>query len=196
MQRYRLQLAACAAALAVAGTAAAQQTTQPRPMSEGLTSSAYVGGSVGRSDYDVSCIGPFACDGEGTGFKVFTGTRFNNVLGAELSYLHLGDVELGGGEDSRAHGINASLIAGVPLTQSISVNGKLGTTYGWTRIGGPGALGGGKRDDFGLSYGAGLNFNITRQVDVRVDWDRHRFEFTRGNEDVDLLSVGLQYRFQ
>lgn len=195
MKAYALKLAACAAALALAGTAAAQ-TTRTGTMSEGLMSSAYVGGTVGRSDYDVRCIGPFACDGEGTGFKLFTGTRFNNMLGAELSYLHLGDVELGGGDDSRAHGINLSLIAGAPLTQSISVNGKLGTTYGWTRIGGPGATGGGERDDFGLSYGAGLNFNITRQVDVRVDWDRHRFEFTRGNNDVDLLSIGLQYRFQ
>lgn len=195
MKGYVFKLAACAAALAVSSTAAAQGA-RTGTISESLMSSAYVGGTVGRSDYDVSCIGPFACDREATGFKLFTGTRFNNVLGAELSYLHLGDVELGGGEDSRAHGINASLIAGVPLTQSISVNGKLGTTYGWTRIGGPGATGGGKRDDFGLSYGAGLNFNITRQVDVRVDWDRHRFEFTRGNEDVDLLSVGLQYRFQ
>ena len=195
MKGYVLTVAACAAALAVSSTASAQNT-RTGTMSESLMSSAYVGGSVGRSDYDVSCIGPFACDAKGTGFKVYTGTRFNNVLGAELSYLHLGDVELGGGADSRAHGINASLVAGVPLTQSISVNGRLGTTYGWTRIGGPGATGGGERDDFGLSYGAGLNFNITRQVDVRLDWDRHRFEFTRGNEDVDLVSVGVQYRFQ
>lgn len=195
MKGYAIKVAACAAALAVSSTASAQ-STRTGTISDSLMSSAYVGGSVGRSDYDVSCIGPFACDGESTGFKLFTGTKFNNVLGAELSYLHLGDAELGGGGDSRAHGINASLIAGVPLTQSISVNGKLGTTYGWTRIGGPGATGGGERDDFGLSYGAGLNFNITRQVDVRVDWDRHRFEFTRGNDNVDLLSVGLQYRFQ
>lgn len=195
MKGFAYKAAFCAAALASSGASLAQ-TSQPVPMSQSVMNSAYVGGSVGRSDYDVSCIGPFACDRDSTGFKVFAGSQLNNVLGVELSYLHLGDVDLGGGDDSRAHGINASLIAGVPVSQSVRLNGKVGTTYGWTRIGGPGALGGGKRDDFGLSYGAGLNFTITRQVDVRLDWDRHRFDFTRGKENVDLVSVGVQYRFQ
>jgi opacity protein-like surface antigen len=165
-------------------------------MSSTLGTSAYVGGSVGRSDYDVSCIGGQACDRNGMGLKLFAGARINEMFGAELSYIHLGDVELGGGGDSRAHGVNASLVAGFPVSQSFSVNGKVGGTYGWTRVGGAAAFGGGRSDGLGLSYGLGLDYRLTPNVGVRLDWDRHRFDFTRGNENVDLLSIGVQYRFQ
>lgn len=194
MKRSALTLTMCAAALAMSAAAAAQ--TRTGSMSQTLTSSAYAGAGLGRSDYDVACVGSAACDTKGWGGKVFVGTKFNEFLGAELSYLHLGDVELGGGGDSRAHGVNASLVAGFPVSQSFSANAKLGTTYGYTRVGGPPAVGGGKRDDFGLSYGLGLAYSVTRNVDVRADWDRHRLEFTRGDENVDLLSVGVQFKFQ
>ena len=185
---------ACAAVLAVSTGAFAQ--TRTGTMSQSLTTSGYVGASLGRSDYDVACVGFASCERKAMGGKIFAGAKLNEIFGAEVSYVHMGNVELGGGGDSRAHGINASLIAGFPVSQTFSVNAKVGTTYGWTRIGGPAAFGGGKRDDFGLSYGAGLVYSISRNLDARLDWDRHRFEFTRGNEDVDLFSAGLQFRFQ
>lgn len=189
-----MKLAVCAAALAVSSAAVAQGA-RTGTMSNTLTTSMYVGASVGRTDYDVACLGPFTCDSKSTGVKLFAGGKLNEMFGAELSYIHMGQADLGGGGDSRAHGINASLIAGFPVGQAFTVNGKIGTTYGWTRVAGPAVFGGRRDDGFGLSYGAGLSFNVSRNLDLRLDWDRYGFDF-RGNDHVDMLSVGVQYRFQ
>lgn len=190
-----VKYAACAAAIAASPFAVAQQA-RTGTMTDQLTASAYVGASLGRSDYDVACVGTGPCDRDTVGGKIFVGSKLSDAIGLELSYLHLGDVDLGGGGDSRAHGLNLSLIAGVPLSQQFSAYGKVGGTYGWTKVDGPAVLGGGKRDGLGLSYGLGVNYHVTRNVDVRLEWDRNRFDFTRGSEDVDLWTVGVAYRFR
>ena len=195
--RNIMAAAACATSLTFSAAAAAQTTTaRTGTMSDTLTASTYVGGAIGGSDYNVACVGPFACDRESTAGKVFVGSKLNDRIGVELSYVHMGEVQLGGGGDSRAHGLNASFVAGIPVSQNFTINGKIGTTYGWTRIDGPAAFGGGEDDGFGLSYGAGLNYLVTRNVEVRLDWDRHDFKFTRGNDTVDLYTVGVAYRFR
>ena len=50
-------------------------------MTQSLASSAYAGASVGRSDYDVGCVGGGACDRKGWGGKLFVGTKFNVING-------------------------------------------------------------------------------------------------------------------
>lgn len=150
----------------------------------------YAGASAGRSSYGIACTGPGACDHMGTGFRLFAGGRFNNYLGGELSYLHLGNVELGAAGASRAHGANATLLAGLTLGYAAMVNAKIGTTYGWTRFAS------GEESGFGLSYGANLMFNVSPNIDMRLDWDRYRFDFLGlGEKYVSLYSIGMQYRF-
>lgn len=157
----------------------------------------YVGASVGRSDFrDVDCFSGFACDRTDTGFKIFAGGKMNNVLGLELSYINLGRADIAGG-NARAQGANISLVAGVPIGDRFGLNGKVGTTYGWTHTSTsvPGYDSG---DDhgWGLSYGVGASYAITRATELRLDWDRYRFDFRGpGDRDVDLLSAGINYKF-
>jgi OmpA-OmpF porin, OOP family len=51
-----------------------------------FTTHGYVGASVGESNFDIDCASGFSCDRKATGFKVFTGGRFHDVIGLELSF--------------------------------------------------------------------------------------------------------------
>ena len=114
----------------------------------------------------------------------------------ELGYLHAGRAGRLYG-NTRAQGLNLSLVGRAPLGESFDVFGKLGTTYGWTRTTGSPGLGvaTGKEDGFGLAYGAGLRWNFAPQWSAVLEWERHRMRFADGRADVDLTTLGVQYRY-
>jgi opacity protein-like surface antigen len=72
---------------------------------------------------------------------------------------------------------------------------KVGSTYNRTEKSGAAGAPTGKEDGFGLSYGLGIGFNLTQQVQIVGEWERHRLDFVDRRDDVDMLSVGLRYRF-
>ena len=163
----------------------------------------YIGATVGSSDYDVDCVAGFSCDRRDVGFKVFAGGKLYNVLGLELGYVHLGSGDIAGGHTT-AHGANLSLVLGIPFYDRFGVNAKVGTTYGWTRTNVAvdcasfGGCGYERRNEsgWGLSYGLGATYAFTRNTELRIDWDRYRFDFAgSGGSDVDLVSAGLNFRF-
>jgi len=159
------------------------------------TSYGYVGGSVGRTDYDLGgCVG-FSCDDKATGFKLFTGGRFSRYFGIELGYVNLGEADRNGGH-VKAQGANLSLIGNIPVADNFNIFGKLGGIYGWTKTSTviPGVAAG-KDDGVGLSYGASLQFDITKTVSLRADWDRYRLKYVGQREDADLYSVGVVFKF-
>lgn len=157
----------------------------------------YIGATVGRSDYDLGCVSGYGCDNNDTAFKIFAGGKLYNALGMELGYVNLGRADIAGGR-TRAQGANISLVVGIPVWgDRFGINGKVGTTYGWTNTGASAPdYETGKESGWGLSYGAGATYAITRNTELRVDWDRYRFDFRgAGHQDVDLLSAGVNFRF-
>lgn len=201
-RRLGLPIAAAIAALAAALPAAAQTSTTTSRVTDEWRMPyqarfwSYMGASVGRSDYDLGCISGYGCDPKDTAFKIFAGGKLYNVLGMELAYVNLGRAEIAGGQ-SRAQGANLSLVAGVPLGYNFGVNGKIGTVYGWTRTDASAPFyGTGRESGFGLSYGVGATYAFTPNTELRVDWDRYRFDFRgAGTRDVDMWSAGLNFRF-
>jgi OmpA-OmpF porin, OOP family len=200
----------CAAATLVCGTALAQQTqsggmTAPSASSrsEGYsllpyTRSGYVGINVGRSDYDdFSCgSGLFGCDDGGTRVNGYIGGLINDWAGVEVGALYEGDVDRYGGK-TRAEGVNLSLVGRVPLG-AFNVFGKVGATYGRTRISAD-ALSGvqsGRARGWGNSFGVGAGYDITRNHGVVLEWSRNEFKLPGGDRrDIDGTSVGYVYRF-
>jgi OOP family OmpA-OmpF porin len=155
----------------------------------------YAGVAGGVSRYD-TCSGGLSCDERDTAWKFFVGGRFNQNFALEVGYNNFGTGELGGGS-VKAHGINVSVLAGVPIGANSNIYGKFGTTYGETRVsvGAPG-FGPGKERDWATSYGAGINMGLgATNWQARLDWDRNRFKFAGGKENVDSLTIGLQYKF-
>ena len=198
-----LRLLPCLVALAcVAGTVHAQTRAAPAgtPTQRSYlpgTTEGYVGLNVGQSKYDLrSGTGGFGSDDSATGFKIYTGGYFHPNLGVEVGYLHMGSADRVGGR-TRAQGVNLSLVGRAPLTEQYDVFGKVGTTYGRTRTNGYEGFGvaTGKDDGFGLSYGLGVRWNFTPQWSAVLEWERHRFHFADGRSNVNLTSLGVQYRF-
>lgn len=192
---------ALAVTLALAATAVQAQTassrTKPQTYAQPYEGRywSYGGASIGRSDYDFGCTAGFGCDTRETGLKLFAGGRSSEHFGLEVSYVYLGEGNRGGG-DTWAQGVNLSLVGILPVSQTVSLNAKVGGIYGWTKTEGnaPG-LATGREDGFGLSYGLGASIALTRTVDLRLDWDRYRFDFTTGRDDANLASVGVAFKF-
>lgn len=161
----------------------------------------YVGASGGESKFrsDCSRVDVFRCDKRDTGFKVYAGGQMNRTLGLEVGYTDFGRISASGGE-TKAWAIPISIVAGVPIGERFSIFAKGGGLYGRTDVRTGADLNDtfsadGNRNGWGWTYGAGLAFGITRNLQIRADWDRYKLDFIGGRRDIDLATAGLQWRF-
>lgn len=207
--------AALACALALAAPVYAQEVMAPEPPTDTSTSGAAsgtrdttaspwtagggrmaIGLNLGRSNFNVPCGSVFACDDTDHYWSVYGRTMTNESWGAEIGFVDMGDMARAGGT-TRARGLNVSLVGKVPIAQTFGVFGKVGGIYGRTRTSvGPGAdIASGNENGFGLSVGAGLNWDFSPRLSAVLQWDRYHFRFRSGRDPVNATSVGLQYRY-
>lgn len=185
------------ALLGAAGTAAAQARTTDRSSWLPGTSAGYVGLSVGRSNYDSACGTGFDCDDHDTAWKVYTGASVNPWLGVELGYIEFGDVGRAGGM-SEAQGLNLSLVATLPVGESFRLYGKLGATYGRTKVSAAAGSGvtPGTRNGLGPAIAIGGGFDINRDWTAVLEWEHHNLRFAgTGREGVSATTLGIRYNF-
>ena len=163
----------------------------------------YVGGSLGWSDYkagNATGLTSGSVDGEDTGYKIFGGYQFNRNFGFELSYLDLGKASYTGtgaggpltGGSAETTGWNFSGTGTLPLSPNFDLFGKLGIMMWETKssfvIGG--APGSQKNDGNDFTYGVGVAYNFTPNLALRAEWERFK-----AVDDIDLLSVGVAFKF-
>jgi OmpA-OmpF porin, OOP family len=194
---------AAALGLALALPGVAQTTTGARTAAgTGLTMPyqrdfwGHVGISAGVAELNVDCVAGAPCDLDERHIRVHAGGRFNNIFGGEVAYLDFGDFTRGGG-DTKARGLNFSLLAGIPIGTNSSVFGKLGLGYTRTSVSGnvPGFQTGTARG-WGPSVGIGAQLALTPNWAVRGDLDRYRFRLPEGRNNMDALTLGVQYSFR
>jgi OOP family OmpA-OmpF porin len=185
----------------------------------------YAGGSIGRTGASIDdnrIRGGLAAQGlattsiderdEDRGYKVFGGYQFNRNLAVEAGFFDLGSFgytatttpigSLGG--DIRIKGINLDLVGMFPITDKLSVLGRVGVTSARTR-GSFGATGAASlpyasanpsERATNVKFGAGLNYDFTESLAMRLEAERYRVNDAVGNKGhVDMVSVGLVYRF-
>lgn len=166
---------------------------------------AFVGGSIGQSDIDdeitTNLIDSGTVDGKDTAWKIFGGYMFNRHFGLEAAYVDLGEVSYSGsfggaavtGGKVEITGFNVAAIGSYPVNEQFSVFGKLGF-FLWdaeasdTTGGVPFSA---KDDGTDLSWGVGVNYNFTRNLGVRAEWEM----FESSDADGSLLSLGIVWRF-
>lgn len=170
------------------------ESERPRSFIPG-TSYGYVGLSLGQSTYDLNCSPGFGCDDTGFAGKLYTGGKFNRMFGVEVAYVNLGKGEANGGS-TEAQLANLSLVGNIPLGEMFNVYGKVGGFYGFTDVdaSAPGVPRG-EENDFGWSYGLGVQVDLSRNWALSGDWDHYRVDFTDRHDDVQLWSVGVLYKF-
>lgn len=158
----------------------------------------YIGLNAGQSDFSLGDgRRPFSSDRHDTVYSIYSGSYFNENFGAELGYTNFGKISRAGGE-TKAQGINLSLIGKLPLSAQFNLLGKLGTTYGRTDVSSNPASGiaSGRESGFGVSYGVGAEYSFTPQMSGVLQYDEHRLKFAgSGRDRVSATTVGLRYRF-
>jgi OOP family OmpA-OmpF porin len=156
----------------------------------------YGGISAGMTSFDVCDdlvgLGLTSCDDDDSGFKVYAGNRFSQNFSAELGWVDLGEITLTGPGGTAKVGVDGIQIAGlgmVPVSPQVSFFGKVGLYLWDLSASGPG----GSLSDDGadIMFGLGLNWSLAKQLDLRVEWE----QFDVDGDDVNLISVGVQFRF-
>jgi opacity protein-like surface antigen len=87
-------------------------------------------------------------------------------------------------------------IGSVPITKNWGVFGKLGA-YRWQQDLGSNFTSIGTTEAR-PTYGLGLKYDFTGNLSVSGEWDRYQLgpgSGTRSDAEIDLLSIGLKYRF-
>jgi hypothetical protein len=187
------------AGLALAAPALAQPTdtrtdTFRMPYERGFWG--HAGISFGQSKLDAGCPAGFPCDDKDQTFRLYAGGRFNNAIGLELGVLNPGVFRRGGGETD-GWAADAALIAGIPIGANSSIFGKLGVIYARTEVTGiaPG-LRTGKERGFGGRWGLGAQVGLTKEWALRADFDRYLLPLPGDHEDLETLTLGVQYTFR
>jgi OOP family OmpA-OmpF porin len=185
----------------------------------------YAGANVGRSDAkidDTRITGGLLGQGLATssiderdhdrGYKIFGGYQFHRNFAVEAGFFDLGSFgytattvpagSLSG--DIRVKGLNLDLVGILPLTGKLSALGRVGVTSARTtgRFSATGAAAVPYADATpreratNYKFGAGLMYDFTESLALRVEAERYRISDAVGNKGhIDLVSVGLIYRF-
>ena len=192
-EKQAFLVAIAAAALTVPALASAQDA------------GGYFGASIGPSKAKHWCGSDLpsgaalaACDARGKGWKMFAGYRINRVFGFEGSFIDFDKASLtatsGGASTTvtaRATAFSAAAVGIIPLGQ-LEVFGKVGIAKVKAQsreaslAGTTFKLG---KNDNEAHVGLGLNYRLTREWDVRAEFERIR------DSRIDFFSVGLQYRY-
>jgi OmpA-OmpF porin, OOP family len=167
-----LATAAAAAGMAFGAPALAQMQGEERGL--------YLGASLGVND-DTESV-----------WRLLGGYRANRNFAVELGYADLGEMNIAG------RGVNSSawelLALGIyPLGERFSLYGKLGGYRGEAKGGGITE----RRND--LTFGFGGQYDASRNLGVRVEWQRYT-DFGGGAlggvSDQDVISLSAIYRFR
>jgi OOP family OmpA-OmpF porin len=174
----------------VAGTSA---LIAPAALAQPQMPGWYVGGSLGQSEFK-DCGLP-GCDDKDTAWRIFGGYEINRNFAVELGYTDLGEVSAPGAS-AEATAWELVGVGSFPVADRFSIYGKLGGYRADTEA----RIGGLSRDESntGITYGVGAQYDFTRTVGVRAEWQRYADvgdDNVGGEGDVDVLSVGVRVKF-
>ena len=155
----------------VALLSAVAMTFSAGAMAQGMMSGGYVGLDIGQTD-----VG----DEDDTGFKIFGGYQFHRNIAAELGYGLLFDK--GGVEVTSLEAVAVGIF---PLANQFSIYGKLGLAMLEAEVEGFGS-----EDETEITWAIGAQYDVTRNLGVRLQWQRYETD-----DSIDFLSIGVLWKF-
>jgi len=182
------------------------------------TSSLYAGVGVGQAEARSLCdsvpgVTINSCDDDDDSWRIFGGYQFNKYFAVELGYAGLGEgagsfVVTGVGSGTarlEAKAWDLVVVGILPINERFSIFGKLGFAR-WdvdasATVAIPGfgtGAGSVSEDGTDLTQGVGAQFNFTKNVGARVEWQRYNSvgaANTTGESDIDVISASLLVTF-
>ena len=144
------------------------------------------------------------------GLKIFGGYHYSKHLALEAGYFDLGRFAFSTNTtpvgsysgEVKLKGLNLDAIGMLPINEKFSAFGRIGITHTQANaaFAGTGAVNvanpNPSSNETNLKVGLGLQYILSEDLSVRAELERYRINDAVGNQgDVDLLSVGLVYRF-
>ncbi len=189
---------------------------------EWANSAWYIGAGIGRSRGNIdqdrltrslsangAAVTAFSTDERDTGYKLLVGKQLNRYLALELGYFDLGKFSFnsttsGNGVfngEAGFRGANLDLLAQLPLSERLSLLGRVGANYAkasthfsgnrLNAVTGPNP----SERKLNAKAGLGLEYKLSEALALRGEAERYRVNDAVGNRgDVDLLSVSLVYK--
>jgi OOP family OmpA-OmpF porin len=168
----------------------------------------YAGVGVGQSKAKDWCGGGGAdtCDDKDTAWKVFGGYQLTPNFAAEIGYSKLGKFHAslaGLTDDAKVTAWELSALGAWPILPRFSVFGRLGL-YRATVKETTNFAGDFEHDNNDWTFGLGLQYDVTRNLGLRGEWQRYRkigggdvaFGPDVGQKsDLDVLGVSALWRF-
>ena len=184
-----------------------EQNYHPAPQN---TIKIYAGAGVGYTGQDNACNTPFfegSCDESAMSHKIFTGARFNQLLGAELTYVDHGEAAMDGkvgmqevASKNRISGYQLTGVGYLPLAPAampnLDVIGKAGFLF-WERETDIEINAANQSSDDGVStmIGLGAQYQFHPNMLMRGEWE-HTFGSGANSSfetDIDNYSMSLMY---
>ena len=213
-------LSVMAGALLASQSAQAQDNTFINP--DWANSAWYIGAGVGQSRATIDeprlraslaangeTVTGFSKDQRDTGYKLFVGRQLNQYFAVEAGYFDLGKFDFksstsGNGVlngEAGFRGVNLDLLGQLPLSQRLSLLGRVGMHYTKTNteFNGNRLLGStnthASERKLNAKLGLGLEYKFSEALAVRGEVERYRLNDAVGNRgDADLYSVSLVYK--
>ena len=208
------------ASLLAAQAAQAQDNTFINP--DWANSAWYIGAGVGQSRATIDeprlraslaangeTVTGFTKDERDTGYKLFVGRQLNQYVAVEAGYFDLGKFDFksttsGNGVlngQAGFRGVNLDLLGQLPLSQRLSLLGRVGMHYTKTNteFSGNRLLGStnthASERKLNAKLGLGLEYKFSEALALRGEVERYRLNDAVGNRgDADLYSVSLVYK--
>jgi len=178
----------------------------------------YVGASLGRSSIDVdtnktvaaavaagyATAAVTATDLSGTAYKLFAGYKVNKNFAVEGGYTDLGKGSLSvtttgpvasGVASFEATVWEVNAVGILPINENFSVFGKLGYHWDDAKTTGTGIFGNKDYSGDDFKFGVGAEYNINKNVGLRLEFERYSKIASSVGTDVDVASLGMAYKF-
>ncbi len=164
--------------------------SRPHSMSTNMSSSLYLGASLGNAMYDKA-------NDSSAAFSVFGGFHINQVLAVDFGWANLGEASLETTGKAKVNVLQVALLGKLPVSTDFSLFGKVGLarwTYDLNNTNPTGS-----DDDIDVYFGIGADYHISGRSAVRFAADFYNMKPTISNvtltkENISLFSIG--YIFQ
>jgi OmpA-OmpF porin, OOP family len=170
----------------------------------------YLGGGLGVSNYKADCPQEYSCSNPTVNFKLLAGYKFMPNFALEGGYNNYGKIkqtyDAGEyGKDKHKYSLHNFTLAGVgiiPVGNEMQLFGKLGMHFSRLKYSRDDSIfgqssGSSHYNKNGLLMGAGFQFDFTRNLAGRVEYEAMHYGSNpvRSSDYLHVLSTSLVYKF-
>jgi OmpA-OmpF porin, OOP family len=161
----------------------------------------YVGAGLGSSALWEDEAAISVTDRQDVGYKLWGGVQFNPFLAVELGWADMGKADIsattaaGTAKGTLAvEGWFLDLVGTYEVRPGWSLLGRIGMFNGKAKVSVNGA-GSTSDTNTDFKFGIGVQYDLSKTINVRGEWERGQLDVHGTSGHGDLLSVGLNYRF-